>query len=190
MKRHVIYIPGLGDGYDLFRRVALYFWRRPSVAVTLVPMHWRDPHETYEEKVARIGKAIDRYEDREIILIGESAGGAVAIASLHHFRGKITRLVTICGMNQGTGNVNPSLYRRNRAFRDAMLASDRTLPVLTPPEKAMMQIIYSSRDGVVGEKDTCIEGVRAIDIKIPMHMIAIGYTLLFGRQLVIGDEKR
>ena len=188
MKRHIIYIPGLGDGYDIFRKAALLLWWRPSVAVTLLPMRWLDPDETYEQKVVRIGEAIGKYDDRVVTLVGESAGGAVAIGCLRRYRTQVTQVVTVCGMNQGAGIVNPALYRKNRAFRDAMLVSDETLPTLTTDDKADILTVYSSRDGVIGKKDTLIEGVSSIDIKIPLHMLAIGYVLFVRYDLVIGNK--
>ena len=189
MKQHVIYIPGLGDSYDFLRRLGLVFWRRPHVAVTLVPMRWRDPHETYEEKIARITGAIEKYDDRSVVLVGESAGGAVAIACYRRFHERVARVVTVCGMNQGVGAVSPILYRKNRAFRDAMIASDRALPTLTAKNKTSMLTIYSSNDGVIGKKDTLLEGVRSIDVNVPLHMLAIGYVLLVRNDLVIKNEK-
>lgn len=189
MKQHVIYIPGLGDRYDVFRKLGLTLWRRPGVAVTLVPMRWLDPQETYEDKVTRIGEAISKYDDRRVVLVGESAGGAVAIACYRRFREQIARVVTVCGMNQGAGAVNPVLYRKNRAFRDAMVASDSALPALTAKDKTNMLTIYSSNDGVIGKKDTLLEGVRSIDVNVPLHMLAIGYVLLVRNDLVIKNEK-
>mgnify|MGYP003335341617 CR=1 FL=1 len=185
MKLHIIYIPGLGDGYDPLRRLALFFWRRSFIAVTLVPMRWHDRDETYEEKTARVDKAIRKYDDRTVILVGESAGGAVAVACFHRFRAHIHQLVTVCGMNQGVGNVSPRLYRKNRAFRDAMLASDDAIPLLTATDKADVLTIYSSRDGVIGERDTLIAGTSSVDTKIPLHMFAIGYVLFVRPCLVI-----
>lgn len=188
MKRHIIYIPGLGDRSDPFRRLGLLFWRRPGVAVTLVPMHWLNPDETYEDKIARIGKAIGMYEDSTVVLVGESAGGAVAIACYRRFREHVSGIVTVCGMNQGVGVVNPALYRKNRAFRDAMLASDSVLPTLTQKDKTNMLTIYSSNDGVIGKKDTLLDGVRSVDIKVPLHMLAIGYVLFVRNDLVIKNK--
>ena len=190
MKQHVIYIPGLGDSYDFLRRLGLVLWRRPHVAVTLVPMRWRDPRETYEDKIARITGAIEKYDDRSVVLVGESAGGAVAIACYRRFREQVARVVTVCGMNQGAGVVNPVLYRKNRAFRDAMIASDQALPTLTPKDKTNMLTIYSSNDGVIGKKDTLLEDVRSVDIKIPLHMLAIGYVLFVRSSLALGSQKR
>lgn len=187
MKRHIIYIPGLGDRSDPIRWFGLLFWRRPGLAVTLVPMRWLDPNETYEEKINRIYEAIVKYDGRTVGLVGESAGGPVAIACYRRFRKEVSGVVTVCGMNKGASAVNPVLYRKNLAFHDAMLASDKTLLQLTLEDKTHMLTIYSSNDGIIGKKETLIDGVRSVDIKVPLHMLAIGY-MLFVRNSIIAKN--
>ena len=70
-----------------------------------------------------------------------------------------------------------------------MMASDDALPALTAKDKTNMLTIYSSNDGIIGKKETLLEGVRSIDIKIPLHMLAIGYVLFVRSSLVTGSEK-
>lgn len=185
MKQHVIYIPGLTDRYDPFRRLGLMLWRRPSVAVTLIPMRWEDPEESYESKLSRIHQAIDKYADRKTILVGESAGGPVAIVAMKWYREKVDRVITVCGMNQGTDRVSKELYQKNSAFHDAMIEADRLMPHLSDEEKEAIMTIYSSNDGVVSVQDTLIEGVERHDIKVPIHSLAIGYVLFVRPDLVI-----
>lgn len=179
MKQHVIYIPGLGDGYDVIRKLGLLFWRRPGVAVTHVPMHWMNPAESYEEKIARIEKAVLSYRDRETIVVGESAGGAMAIVALRRYQGNVNRVVTVCGMNQGAGNVSGRLYQKNKAFKEAMYEADMIVPNLTDKEKAACTTIYSSADLTVRPSDTLIADVKAYDLRIPGHMFVI-LAVLFG----------
>lgn len=185
MKQQIIYIPGLSDRYDILRRLALLLWRRPEVRATLVPMRWLNKHESFEEKLARLGTEIEKHSDRQIVLVGESAGGAVAIAALKKYRDRVSRIVTVCGMNQGADVVNPVLYEKNRAFRGAMLTADKAFESLSVKDRADMFTIYSSRDGVIGEKDTLLDGVRSFDIGVPIHIVAIGYVLLLRPSLVI-----
>lgn len=185
MKQHVIYIPGLGDGYDAVRKFGLLFWKRPGVAVTHVPMHWMSPVETYEEKVARIEKAVLRYHDRETVIVGESAGGAMAIVALRRYQQHVDRVVTVCGMNQGAGNVSGRLYQKNKAFKEAMHEADTIVPSLTEKEKAACTTIYSSADLTVRPKDTLIADVKAYDLRIPGHMFVILAVLFRYYRLII-----
>lgn len=185
MKRHIIYIPGLGDGLDVVRRAGLFFWRRPGVAVSLVPMRWSDPDETYTQKLDRIEDMIDAYPGHETVLVGESAGGATALVVMHRYRAKVDRVVTICGMNQGADNVRAHLYRKNRAFRGIMDAADKALPTLTDTDKKVIKTLYSSNDRTVGPKDTLIGSVAAYDLKLPGHQLAIVSVLFFRHGLIL-----
>lgn len=178
MGRHIIYIPGLGDRYDSIRRIGLMLWRRPGVRVTHVPMRWSDPIETYTQKIERIRRVIASHEGK-VTLVGESAGGAVAIAARRELGGGVDRVVTVCGMNQGERSVNPRLYEKNKAFHDAMLAADTITSDLSRAEKDGMLILYSSADVTVRPRDTLIDGVKAYDLKIPGHMFAILAVLFF-----------
>lgn len=178
-RQHVIYVSGLGDGYDTLRRLCLLLWRRPGRIVTHMPMHWRDEGETYEAKLIRLGAAIERHPDRETVLVGESAGGAVAVGISRRYPAVLKRVITVCGMNRGAENVSPRLYRMNPAFHDAMKLSDRVVASLDPSEGKVYTAVYSSLDFTVRLKDTRIAGAHLIDLKVPGHMPAIFSVLLW-----------
>lgn len=182
---HIIYIPGLGDTYDVVRKIGLKLWRRPGVKVSHMPMRWEDPEETYEQKITRLKVLVDTYPDAQVTLVGESAGGSVAISATRRFKHRVNRTVTVCGMNYGAGNVNPSLYSRNVAFRDAMIGADRTVATLSKDERAMLYTIYSSMDFTVRPKNTLIEGVSSYDLKVFGHMQAILLVLFVRFGLIL-----
>lgn len=182
---HVIYIPGLGDKYDFVRKIGLKLWRRPGIKVSHMPMRWEDPTESYEQKIDRLKAFIDRYPEGDVILVGESAGGSVAIAATRRFAQQITRTVTVCGMNYGVANVNPTLYAKNIAFKDAMLQADHTVESLSDKERSKLRILYSSMDFTVRPKNTLIQGVSSQDLKIFGHMQAILAVLYLRFGLVL-----
>lgn len=184
MKRRILYIPGLGDGYDPIRRLGLLTWRRRNTTVELVPMRWSDPDESFEQKLARIEQAISRSEV-PVTIVGESAGGAVALTATDRFRGRVAATITICGMNHDAEDVNPRLYRRNSAFRDAMEHSDKVVATLTKKDKATMSIVYSSKDFTVRPKNTMITGVSSVDLKTIGHMTTILYVLYLRSSMMI-----
>lgn len=183
MKLRILYIPGLGDRYDAVRRLGLLTWRRADVAVELVPMRWSDATETFSQKLDRI-KAIIDADPSPVVLVGESAGGAMAIAATNAFHAQVMATITLCGMNQGAGNVNPRLYRRNPAFRDALERADLIVPSMNDDTKQRMLVIYSSYDQTVKPKDTLIEGVRSHDLETPGHLTSILLALKLRSGLV------
>lgn len=173
MKQHIVYVPGLGDRYDFIRKLGLRRWRRPGVRVTHVPMRWRDPVETFDEKLARIQTVVEHYPDEVVVLVGESAGGAVVLAAMREFHDSVDRVVTICGMNHGVHNVNPRLYEQNPAFQSAMQGADTVYGSLTEAEKDKLLTIYSSRDFTVRPDNSLITGVASYDLRTLGHMSAI-----------------
>lgn len=183
MKRHIIYIHGLGDSFNVVRKLGLSRWRRPTTKVTLISMHWQNSTESYEEKLARISKAIECYEAEDIFLVGESAGGAVAIAAMQR-NASVTRLVTVCGLNHRADAVDSNIYAKHPALRDAMYEADKTFNSLTSEQKAIMLTIYSSNDKRVREKYSLIPGVKTVDIEVKGHMLSIGYVLFVKPKLI------
>lgn len=182
--KHIIYISGLGDRYDWLRKLGLVLWRRSDTKVTHIPMKWEDVSETYDSKLLRIKAVIDTYPDHSVTLVGESAGGSVAIAAFYKYRKNVEKLVTVCGMNKGEGNVNPAYYKKNPAFRSSMSAVDKVVLYLSEDEKKAMYIIYSSLDATVRPKHSLISGVRSTDLKIPGHLTSIAKVLFFNYRLI------
>lgn len=179
MSRRILYIPGLGDRYDGVRRACLVLWRRPGVKVTLVPMRWADKTDSYDAKLERLHLAVEAARGEAVSLVGESAGGAVVIAALEKFGEQLDSAATICGMNQGAGNVGEHIYRRNPAFRQVMASADIALKRFGDAQKDKLLIIYSSADFTVRPKDTVVNGAHTYDLKVPGHLVAIFTVLLW-----------
>lgn len=179
-RQHFIYIPGLGDGYDTGRELFISPWRlRRGVTAELVSMHWLDPHETHTQKQQRIAAVIDNAsKDTDIYLIGESAGGAMAISMLDMRSERISRVVTICGLNLNVHNVSPRLLRKNRAFRDSVIHSEKVISRLSDSEKRKLHIIYSRLDPVVTKNNTLIPSAQTTVTSFPGHMWSIVLTAL------------
>lgn len=109
----------------------------------------------------------------------------MAIAALRQFKKNSGRAVTVCGMNQGAANVGSEIYRRNPAFKDAMKAVDRIIPLLTEHEKTSLLTVYSSGDSTVRPHHTLIDDVTAYDLRIPQHNLAILSVLFWRYRLIL-----
>jgi len=186
-RQHIIYISGGGDKYDRVRRFGLRFWRRRGVKATHMPMHWSDPSETFEQKLRRLKEELTRYPGMQTILVGESAGGAVALCALRRFATDIDQVVTVCGMNQGAANVSGRLYDKNPAFRDAMREVDDVVATLSEQERSKILTLYSSFDQTVRPQHTLLKSVTSRDLKMPGHAVTILYVLFLRYRLVTGS---
>ena len=111
MKTHIIYIPGLGDRYDPFRRASLKLWRLWGVTAQHVPITWYDGG-SFDQKYEYVAEAIRTAKGKRIVLIGESAGGTLALLAGNKEPG-VSRVITLCGVARPTTPV--SQYLRKKA---------------------------------------------------------------------------
>ena len=173
---HYIYIHGFGDSYNWLRRIALRRWNSPGMHVTLVPMNWKSKTETFEQKYERIAKLINTNE--ETVLVGESAGGAMALLAYMRRYDHVQALVTVCGYNHSADNIGQQYRRANPAFYPLVQEVDRSLPELI--RKEHISILQGKNDSVVAAKYGRIAGAREMELPTRGHFASIGYVLLKG----------
>lgn len=176
--RHIVYIPGFGDNFDTLRRLALRRWRRRDTKVTFVPMRWSDRHETYEAKYARVAKVIEQINANELILVGESAGGAMALFAFSRHLGQIDRVMTVCGYNHGAADVHHHHQQAHPAFYQLMPVVDEIVANFVPTDLQCITTIYSPRDHIVTPEHSRITGAHQQTLHTPGHFISIANCLL------------
>jgi len=176
----IVYIPGLGDRFDPLRRIALARWKRAGTRISFVPMHWNDQRETYEDKYERIAKIIENFPEDEIVLVGESAGGAMALLAFSRNLTRVNRVVTICGYNHGAAQVHPYHKRKHPAFYRLMPVVDSTVKKLTHDSRERITTIYSTRDPIVAVSHSHIDDATEEILRTSGHFASIARILLRG----------
>ncbi len=176
--RHIVYIPGFGDHFDALRRLALRRWRRRDTQVTFVPMRWSDRHETYDDKYARIANAIGQIDADELILVGESAGGAMALFAFSRHLGRVDQVMTICGYNHGAADVHRYHQQAHPAFYQLMPLVDKIVANFAPIDLQRITTIYSPRDHIVTPEHSRISGAHQQILHTPGHFVSIASRLL------------
>lgn len=178
--KHYIYIPGLGDRFDFLRKLVLrVWWQNSKTKVTFVPMRWADKHETYEAKYQRVAEAIKAVNNK-VVLVGESAGGAMAMFALSRHPKEIDHVVTICGYNHDADDVHLEHKTRHPAFYQIMPAVDAVVVQLSKKDRARITTIYSTKDTIVIPDHSRIEGAKAVVLHTPGHLSNI-VRVLFAR---------
>lgn len=116
IRHYIIYIPGLGNGSDGGRKLALKFWRFFGVQTELVPMFWYDAGP-FQEKLERVIQAVEAAEAKgyTVSIVGESAGGSMAINAVAACP-NVYKLVTIAGANDPDAKVSPLTLQKSPAF--------------------------------------------------------------------------
>jgi predicted alpha/beta hydrolase family esterase len=184
---HLIYIPGLGDRYDIFRTWALKIWEKQyGIQTKLVPMQWKNGDDTLADKLHRVEEALEAIPAKaQVIIIGESAGASIAIQLLQQKSAHI-KVITLCGKLHRAHTVSYATYARNPGLRESLLAADESVKKLTKNQKKRCITIYNQRDPVVSPKDATLAGVRSIPQNLTGHIMAITF-LLFIKHRIIGQ---
>ncbi len=176
---HFIYIPGFGDRFNFLRRLALRRWEHQyGVKTTVVPMCWSDKNETYQQKYERVVAAINNATDGDVHVVGESAGGAMALYVLSQLPMRVTQVTTICGYNNNADVVIAYQRQRHPAFHPLVHEVDRALMKLPMSIRQRATTIYSRRDSVIKSQYSHINGAREIILSTPGHLFSIAYVLL------------
>lgn len=175
---HVIYIPGIGDHYDWLRKLALKRWRNSDTNVTFVPMRWSNRHETYEQKYQRIRAVIEEANGSNITLVGESAGGAMALLTFSRSQAETNQVITICGYNHGAGDVHQYHKYRHPAFYRLMPLVDRTIEDLDSKARRRITTFYSLNDRTVTPSHTRIKEATEIVVHASGHFASIAHVLI------------
>lgn len=182
MKHHILYIPGLGDGYDPFRRNALRLWSIFSVEARLIPMQWFDG-EPYDVKFQRASKAINHLAQSgaKITLVGESAGGSMAI-NLFAAHPQVANLITIAGVNQAVAPVASYTLQRAPAFAMSRQRIAKSLPQISGSRRRDVRTVSALIDTVVTARHSYIP--RASNHRVwsigHLYTITLCLTLLSG----------
>lgn len=190
MKTHIIYVPGLGDGYDPIRRFLLGFWRIYNVDVQMIPSGWSGT-EPYENKVHRIQEAIANAcgHGKRVVLIGESAGGSLALNVYASEPEKVSKVLTLCGKNTGPEKVSPRYYRKNPAFREAMQEVESSILKLTKAQRGRFVSVYPLFDPTVPVAETFIPDCQKVRIWSVGHLASVFIALTLASPLVVRAAK-
>lgn len=175
---HYIYIPGLGGSFDLLRRLALLGWRRPNTTVTFVSMNWDDTTENWQQKYTRVKQAMKAARDDKVVLVGESAGGAMALYAFIKNGSKYCQAITICGYNHGAADVDIGHKTAHPAFYRLVPKVDKALRGLSKDQRTRITTLYSMADKTVRPGHSRIIGAPAIVQRSGGHLRTIGRVLV------------
>lgn len=165
MRTTVLYIPGLGDGYDHFRCTALRFWSLFGVQAVLVPITWYDGAD-FDAKYQRITQAVKGAQPGRVVLIGESAGATLALHAAADAGLPIDSIITLCGVARRATPISSRIRRRAPALDQAV----RTIPeAYRVPVLSLRAMV----DHVVGRRSSTAVGADSKTIWSVGHLTTI-----------------
>lgn len=181
-KCHIIYIPGLGDGYDGLRRAGLLTWQLWGVSTELVPMKWYGGGDL-ATRCAMVAAAIDRAQrrGRRVILVGESAGASLAI-NVASRRSDIHGLMTICGIVNSRAEVSSTIRKKSPAFNQSLAQLEHDIREL---DLAKVCNVRAGVDSIVPKRSSVIPGATQRIIWSVGHVTTVALCLsVYGGLLV------
>ena len=186
---HILYLPGFGQKNDTLRLKSLKLWRHANVTTELLPMRW-ESNETYEQKVVRIDQAIDRTKGKQIVLIGESAGGSMAVCMYARRPDDLSKVMTICGKNNHPETVGEEYYKTYPVYRTVMMELAGALDQLSDEQHESFVSIHPFYDPIVPVRDTLLPGCKRVRLWAAGHAFVISLALTVFSPIVIRAAKR
>lgn len=169
---HIIYISGFGDRYDGIRRRLLGWWHYKNVTIELVPSLWASD-ETFDEKFTRLSDAIDNAKGKRIVLLGESAGGSMAVHMYAARPNDLYKAMTICGKNSQPEKVAEHYYTKHPAFRTSMKKLNDSIAKISADDRARFVSIHPLYDPIVPVGETLLPGCREVRLWSIGHLLVI-----------------
>lgn len=173
---HILYLSGFGDHYDGIRKRLLSKWRFKDVTVELIPMNWMND-ETFEQKIARINRAIDAAKGKRVVIIGESAAGSMAVHVYAARSNNLFKVMTICGKNTHPETVSPYYLTKYPAFKTSMDTLNKSLKMLSKDERQRFVSVRPLRDRVVPVEEMRIPDCRELTLPTKGHLFTIVIAL-------------
>jgi pimeloyl-ACP methyl ester carboxylesterase len=181
--RYALYLNGLGNGKTRKReRLAMRYLARHDIEVEHVPIDWRSdkPFEKLFARLVKLTKAKLK-EHGQLVLIGSSAGGSLALNIFKKVNDKNLSVVTLCSRLHEADLAwwdRRSLQRMayigapkaSQLFVDSVTyCSKETIPSLTKADKQRIAIVRQLADDVVPKRTMGIEGVKTHKVLVIGH---------------------
>jgi pimeloyl-ACP methyl ester carboxylesterase len=161
----VLIIPGLGDSAKYIERATRHWPEKHGLEPIVHPFGWFDPLETYEEKLEALHAKIAGLGS--VAVFGISAGGSLAINSLHRWPDQVTCAIDLCGPVRITDPNNSRLVSSPLLRHSIEEVSSHELHA-----DAIMTLapLY---DEAVAVRNVPVEGAKNIRMKSVGHVFSI-----------------
>lgn len=190
MKHYILYVPGLGDDYDRFRKIALRPWSVFGIKAQLLPMAWYDGR-SYQEKYQQASGIIAGLikSGVTVSLVGESAGGSMAI-NLFAAHPEVAHLITIAGVNGSSTPVAARTLRRGPAFAVSRQHLTSSLSQISQRRRRDVYTLSALSDRVVAAQYSRMLGAHNRRILSIGHLLTITLCLTLLSGYIVWLAKR
>lgn len=191
-KQHIaIIIPGLGDdSASSIKRIEMLtsHWINHGITPLIHAARWRDG-EPFEPKLLRLLALIDSLStENKVSLVGTSAGASMALNAFLERKETVHKVVNVCGrLRAGDHKIRSltNMAKTSIAFKESVERFEQNEPKLTMQDKKRVLTLRPFfGDELVPADTVIIEGATNKVVYIPTHMLGIGFSLKFSKQLL------
>ena len=185
--RYAIYFNGLGDGrINKFQKRALMSQKRHGIEIKHIPINWHSGlsfDELLYDTVRKVKQELK--EHNNLILIGASAGGSLALNVYSGLINENIKVITICArINENnlpswdlrtlSRMAHIGTRRQSKSFYGSvMYCTNIVIPSLTIKSKCNIVNFYGLADEVVPIDTMKIDGIKSYGIKTIGHFWGI-----------------
>lgn len=171
---HALFFNGLTDGTTRKReQLAINYLAKRGIAVEHVPINWRSD-EPFTHMLNRLTKITQQKlkEYDQLLLIGSSAGGSLALNVFKRVDNKNLYTITLCSRLHDAKlawwdwrTMERMAYigtpKASQKFVDSVAyCTDKTIPTLSDQDKKRIVIVQQLADGAVPRPTMSVEGAQ------------------------------
>lgn len=177
---YVIIIPGLGDNVKL-TTLGTNHWRNHGFIPLVHSVGWHDDVNEFVPKLNKIVDLIDSLPNK-VSLVGCSAGGSAVINAYSSRKGKIHKVVNVCGRIR-IGKIDgfrgfTKKTASSQAFAQSVKLSDNNLKTFNKQDLSKIMTVSAMFGDQLVPKDTSyLEGAYNYDIPTGEHVLSISMAL-------------
>jgi pimeloyl-ACP methyl ester carboxylesterase len=177
-----VLIPGLWDQRPLFGwfyYLMAKWWSMLGMPSVVCQMKWISP-EAYDEKKARMDACIIKLTQagREVVLVGVSAGGPMAIVGLAEWP-SVVAAVVISGLLVLSKEERKNPLYASTSWGEASGQSERTLKKLTPQQRARVLTLSGKKDDIINPRREHLEGGMQRHTRGHSHLPTVVKIMIF-----------
>lgn len=187
--QHLIIIPGLGDDVRYTKFLTRNWEKKYNIRPHVVAFGWSGDAQKFQERYEKVEKYMDEFleNNKNVSILGISAGGSAVINLFYPRRDKIKKLVTVCGRVRDP-NVRKMWNHKPEVlgvYQESVKLCEKNLDKLTLDDKKRILTISPFYDEVVPLRTMTIEGANNEKVFAAQHMVSIALSMsLYSKTIV------
>ena len=185
--QYLIIIPGLTDGISKLTSITKGWEEKHGISPHIIKFGWQGVDKDLNSRLKIIGENIDDIlkEEKDVSLLGTSAGGSAVINLFYPRRKKINKVINVCGRVSKVENIKPVFKNDMTLFKNSVIKCEKIIKKLSVEDKEKILTIRPVYDEVVSTKDMIITGTTNKRIISAEHILSIKLAMTLYSKIIV-----